>query len=199
MRLTRKRVAILLLVVALVAATSSWAATTGTRGTSISVGSTLASGEVADVTSLSDSFTVRHGAAQVVSGVELYQIDLGGPEFSDQVAIEVLLLNPLDIGGVLNNPNAYIDVAVWYEDEISGTHTLSASITPVSTRQVSKDTTAEAYMSKVGGDVLLQPSIAGVTRYYILASITTPGGVPPGQQQQLTQLKFFCKVRWKGG
>ena len=192
MRLTGKRVAIVLLVVALVAAASSWAATSGTRGVSISQESTLASGGIANVTALSDSFTVSRGAAQVVSGVELYQIDLGAARFSDLTRIEVLLLNPLDTGKVLNNPNAYIDVAVWYEDA-GGTHTLSDGVT-----KVSKDTTAEARMSRAAGDVLLQPSIAGVTRYYILASITTPGGIPPGQQDQLTQLRFHCKVMWKG-
>ncbi|HUC92730.1 MAG TPA: hypothetical protein VMS09_11955 [Paenibacillus sp.] len=166
-----------------------WAATTISLQIDVTPGSTLPDGKMAAVTPLSGSFTVKKGKAQVVNGVELFRLDLGSPTFSDQAAIHLSLLNPTDIGKALNNKNAFIDVAVWYEDS-SSAYTLSDGVT-----KVSKDVNATGRMSEQWGNVILQPTVPGQTRLYILASITVPGGQPPGQQQQLTSLRFYVDVR----
>lgn len=178
------------IIIALLGTVTAWMQTSASNALNISPESTLASGEIVVVTPLSSSFTITQGAAQIVTGVELYQIDLGAARFSDLIRVEVILLNPQDVGKVLNNPNAYIDIGVWYEDG-NGLHTLTDNT------KVSKDpgTRASARMSKTVGNVYIYPSVTMRDTLYILASITTPGGIPPGQQVQLFDLKFYCDVR----
>jgi hypothetical protein len=170
---------------------SNWAVTTTTmNAVVVAEGEGPLQGELAVVTPMAGSFTVQRGAAQVIAGVELFKIEIGAPRFSNLLKINVLLLNPQDMGGVLGNPKAHIDVAVWYEDENS-THTLSDGTT-----KVSKDEGAAAKMTRVRGEALLQPAVANQDTLYILASIIVPGGnAPPGQQGELTELGFWCDVR----
>lgn len=181
------------LIIALTVTAVSWAATATGGGTALSITkeSSLASGEIADLTVLSGTFTTSQGAAQITSGIELYQIDLGAARFSDLVRIHFLLLDPWDTGKALNNPNAWIDVAVYYPDA-TGVITLSDGTTKVS---LDTGEFASARVTRQTGEVILRPSISNKSRLYILASITTPGGIPPGQQEQITSLKFFAQVR----
>lgn len=192
-RLAKRRWLAVGLIVTLLATAISWTATatSGTGSVNISSGSSLANGEIASVTALSGAFTTSQGAAAVETGIELYQIDLGAARFSDLVSMHVLLLNPWDTGKALNNPNAWIDVAVYYPDA-TGAVTLSDGTTKVS---LDTGEFASARVTRQTGEVLLRPSVANQSRLYILASITTPGGIPPGQQQQITSLKFFVQVR----
>lgn len=191
MKLSRKHLALLMAAGTLLATGTSWATTTGIIQPPISLGSTLEGGGVATVTARSGSFTVEQGKAQQIAGVELFQIDLGAARFSDLITVEVLLLNPGDLSRVLNNPNAYMDVALWFESA-SGTYTLSDGVT-----KVAKDLAAEGRINRASGAVVLQPRTPAVTRYYVLATITTPGGgVPSNEQQgQLTRLDFHSEVR----
>lgn len=96
------------------------------------------------------------------------------------------------MGNVLNNPNAYIDAQVYYADA-SGTTTINDEGT---FKTVSPDTGDHASyrMSRTEGDVFIKPSVTDKTTLYVLASICTPGGIPPGQQEQLTSLKFYCHI-----
>lgn len=184
------------MVIALTGSVLSWAATglSSTLNIHVSPVSHLAGGAVAEVTPMSGAFTVTKGKAEVVNGVELYRIDLGSASFSNSIRITVDLLDPYDIGKALDNPNAWIDVGVWYPDS-SGTHTLIDGTT-----KVSQDTSSGAIGRITGemGEILLYPNISNQTTLYILASITAPGGVPPGQQTQIGSLQFYCSVRGFG-
>jgi hypothetical protein len=165
----------------------SWASNVLSLNFNISPESAHPNHELAIVTPVSDNLTLSQGGAQKIEGVGLYEISLGAPRFSDQVNIHILLTNPEGIRQALNNPNAFIDVAVWYPDE-------SSSLT-FSGIKVSKDDAAQARMSAERGSILLNPTISGQTTLYILASIIVPGGAPPGVQSQLEQLKFYIDVR----
>ena len=149
---------------------------------------------VKNLTAIGETFSITRGAAQKVSGIELYKIELGDAESSNKVTIEIALLNPEDMGAVLNNPNAFIDVGVYYPDA-GGRVTLDCD--PVDVVSRDEGPRASAMMSKVIGDVLLHPSVTGQSTLYILASIVVPGGSPPGQQAQLTDLGFWCQVKKK--
>jgi hypothetical protein len=145
---------------------------------------------VNNITKMNGNFTVEQGKAQVISGVELFKIDLGAPRFSNQLRINVLLTNPDEMSAVLTNPNSFIEVAVWYEDP-AGEHTLNDKVT-----KVKKDVNASANINRMNGDVLLRPSVVNKGTLYILANITVPGGAPPGQQPPPgSELKFHIDVR----
>lgn len=189
----KKRMLVIgLALVSLLGAVLSWAATNDTQGLPIASGSSLPGGAVANPTSLSNTFTITQGRAEKISGVELYKIDLGNASFYNRVSIFIYLLNPEDIGKVLNNPNAFINVQVAYKVNDGEDYTLSDAT------KVKVDTSTSAIITRESGQILLQPTNIGTVdtdTYYILGSITTPGGVPPGQQTQLTELRSFCEVR----
>ncbi|MDO8569075.1 MAG: hypothetical protein Q7R57_10250, partial [Dehalococcoidales bacterium] len=54
---------------------------------------------------------------------------------------------------------------------------------------------ASAVVSRINGDIFLFPSVTGQSTLYVLASIVVPGGPPPGQQESLTNLRFYIDVR----
>lgn len=170
----------------------SWAATSGGQNLSISSGSTASGGGVADVTALSSSFTITQGKAQKINGVELFRIDLGNSSYKDKIKIHFYLLNPEDMGQVLNNPHAFINVQVCYKVDSGEDFTLGDG-TKV------KKTSATGMITLESGETVLTPTMGldstDNDTYWVLGSITTPGGVPSGQQSQLTQLRFHCEVR----
>lgn len=188
----KKRLLVVAIVITLLGTGTAWMATNTTLSTDITTGSALTSGEIADVTALSSYFTVSQGAAELIEGVALYRIELGSANFSNTISINLMILNPQDMGGVLNNPNAYIDVKVYYADT-NGTTTINDEGTFV---KVSPDTGDHASyrMSRTEGDVFIKPSVTGKITLYVLASICTPGGIPPGQQSQLSNLRFYCHI-----
>ncbi|HEX76955.1 MAG TPA: hypothetical protein G4O03_00875 [Dehalococcoidia bacterium] len=199
MRLTKKRTAILL-VMALLAATCSWAATTATSGTNITSGSTLPGGKVAEVTPLYDVFTVSVGAAKKQANLKLYQIDLGNPQFSHRIRIQILNLD--DVGKALRNPNAYIHVSVFYPvDEATWNATPEEDRVKYGEVWLVRDTGehASARLSQVVGDILLRPSVLNMTTLYILADVYIPRGKgqTPDEPQPpaVPSLEFFCEVR----
>lgn len=173
-----------ILIIVLMITSISWASNVWVLN--ISSDSTHPNHELAIVTPVSDNLIVSQGSAQRIEGVGLYEISLGAPRFSDQLKIHILLTNPEGIRQALNNPNAFIDIAVWYPDE-NGTHTFQDI-------QVSKNI-AEGRMSTERGSILLNPTVPGQSTLYILASIVVPGGAPPGAQIQLNQLEFYVDVR----
>ncbi|GGG21575.1 hypothetical protein [Paenibacillus abyssi] len=201
----RKKLKLLLMILVglfLTANLTVWAAITLNLELPIVTESSLPDGALATVTPVGAEFTLNWGRSQRVEGVNLFQIDLASAAYSDQVFINLLLVDPLEIGNVLRNRNSFIEVAVWYEDS-QGSHELENGV------KVSKDEATTAMMSEVSGDVILRPTVTGVERLYVLASITVPGGgwggfpggwggggnIPPGQQDQLQTLRFHCIVR----
>ena len=182
-----------MLVVALVVASVSFAQAALGTGTSIAPASNLTGGVIAEVTSIQDTFTVSKGAAQKVEGVKLYKITLGGPQYSDQIRILILLLS--EVGKSLNNPHAYIDLEVWYPGQGPDSITI---YDPTISQNVAivQDTGTEARLSKIIGEARLNPTVQNETTLYILSAITVPGGRPKGQQiQELLDLNFYAEVR----
>ena len=102
-------------------------------------------------------------------------------------------MDPWNASEALNNPNAWIDTQVWYAGSGAGEITITdkdgASVTVI------QDANVTERLSRVNGEVLIEPTISGQGTLYILASVTTPGGIPPGQQDQLDSLDFWCDVR----
>jgi hypothetical protein len=189
MGVPRKYFLFLFIVIAFTYNMISWASMSMTKTVNITpADSTLASGEPFEVEALSGTTTTLTGKAQVINGVELFKINLGDARYSDILRAHIALMNPQQIGKVLNNPNSFIEVAVWFEDETSSTSLSDGT-------KVTRDENAIAYMSQASGDVLLQPTIANKGTLYILASINVLGGYPPGQQTELQDLQFYCDVR----
>lgn len=192
-----------LLLVTLIGGVSALAQGNLNLGTNAS-GSTSApittevTGKIAEISS-GGPVTVTIGGAELIGGAEFFRIDLSSARFSDLVKIHVLLLNPWDVGKVLNNPHAYLDVGVWYPDS-GGSHILSDGTI------VSRDESpnASAQMSEIDGNVLLLPGVPMQNTLYILASIVKPQDDPkgkpgkpetPGQEKKLFDLEFYCDVR----
>lgn len=173
-----------------------FAATTGTGSVTISSGSTAAGGGVADVTPISDTFTIFQGNAQKISGVELYKVDLGSSTYRDRVKLSIYLLDPENMGAVLSNPHSFIEIQVAYEVNSGEDYTLdTGEKVKVATLRESVDT----HLSRQNGEMLLLPTMGGdsvdTDTYYILGSITVPGGIPPGQQEQISNLRIVCEAR----
>ncbi len=188
--MNRKHTATAAVLLVAVLTGTSWAGSSGLIGLGIQPGSQLPGGGLATVTPLDGNVTVVRGAAHTIDGIELFRLDLANARLSDQLDVHVLLLNPTDMDKVFGNPNAYLDVAIWYEDP-DGNHTLEDGT------NVSRDPgdDAEARMTRSSGHAVLQPSVPGQTTLYILASATVPGGNPSGAQDQARPLSFHTEVR----
>jgi len=195
MRITKKRIVLIMLGVALVVASVSFAQATLSTGTSISSG-----GAVATITSLQDEFTVSRGAAKKQADINLYKITLGNPQYSDQIRIMILALN--DIGEALRNPNAYYDIFVYYAtDYDTWNATANEDRAKYGNVFLVRDTgdKATARLSRIVGEVLLQPTISNVTDFYIIADCVIPHGKgkkpsepnPPA----VPDLEFYAEVR----
>lgn len=173
-----------------------FAATTGTGALPINSGSTAAGGGVADVIPISDTFTIFQGNSQKISGVELYKVDLGSSTYRDQVKLFIYLLDPENMGAVLSNPHSFIEIHVAYEVNSGEDYTLDAGTkVKVATLRESVDT----HLTRQNGEILLLPTMGGdsidTDTYYLLGSITVPGGIPPGQQIQINSLRIVCEAR----
>lgn len=173
-----------------------FAATTGTGELTIASGSTAVGGGVADVTPVSDTFTIIQGNSQRIRGVELCKIDLGSSTLRDEIKLSVYLLDPENMGAVLSNPHSFIEMQVAYEVSSGEDFTLdSGAKVKVATLRESVDT----HLSRQNGEILLLPTMGGdsidTDTYYLLGSITVPGGIPPGQQTKINNLQIVCEVR----
>ena len=148
---------------------------------------------VTGFTAIGETFSIIQGKAQKVSGIELYEIELAEAAVCDDVRIHLTLLNPYDMGKALNNPHSFIDVGIWYPVD---TGSEPSVVLDHNGQTVWRDdgAKASAMMSQAVGNVLLQPSETVTSTLYILASIMVPGGAPPGQQEELTDLRFQCLV-----
>ncbi|MDP2735903.1 MAG: hypothetical protein Q8P12_06895, partial [bacterium] len=118
---------------------------------------------------------------------------LGSTTIRDQIKWHVSLLNPQDMGQVLNNPNSWIQIEVVYRVSSGEDYTLSTGeLVKVATLKESVNN----HMTRQNGDMLLQPEMGGDSidndTYWLLASIMVPGGAPPGQQSQIGSMSIVC-------
>lgn len=186
----------IILFVALAGSAVTWTQTSAVISTNIQAGGSSGSGQiVTQVVPIGETFSITRGKAQKISGVELYKIELGDAQFSNLIRIHIALINPLDIGKVLNSSNSFIEMKIYYP----GTGAEEITLNYDSSKAL-PDTGDRAYgiMTRESGDITLFPSVIGQDTLYILASITTPGGPPPGQQEELTELKFYVDIRMNG-
>jgi len=149
---------------------------------------------VTGFTAIGETFSIIQGKAQKIAGIELYEIVLAEVDVCADVRIHLTLLNPYDMGKALNNPHSFIDVGVWYP--VKPTDAQESVELDHNGQTVWRDdgAKASAMMSQVFGNVVLHPSKTVTSTLYILASIMVPGGAPPGQQEELTDLRFQCLI-----
>lgn len=181
-----------LVLAALIATTAvTWAVPSATRGLSIVKASSLANGSVAQVTDLGANLT-RLGGKHNFYIAEMFRIDLGSPNFSDGLAIHLAFLNPGSKAKVLQSPNAWIEMQLWYPNP-AGSLVIENLGSPVA---VSQDTAATAAITTSNGDVVLKPSMVGISSYFILARIYVPGEAVSGSAiwKDFEDLKFYCQV-----
>lgn len=167
--------------------TVSYATESNNAKSNVTTAGSFSNGQFVKVTPLSGSFSVQRGQAQVIKGVELYQLTFGKPTWSDEAVIDLFLMNGYDLGKVLSNPNSYIEVAVWYPDS-SGSYQLKNG------KQVARDNSAVDRLTTSNGAVKLKPTVTNEQTLYLLSRIVVPGGAPPGQQGK-QRLQFTINVR----
>lgn len=173
-----------------------FAGTTGEGNVTITSGSSLSGGGLADVSPLSDSFTLFQGNAQKISGVELYKINLASSTVRNQIRVHLSLLNPQEMSQVLNNPNSWVEIDITYEVSSGEDFTLSTGErVKIATLRVDADN----HMTRERGNITLLPEMGGdsidTETYWVLGTIKTPGGAPPGQQGQVGDLDIHIDVR----
>ena len=150
---------------------------------------------VEDQTSFGGTVSVPQGATRKTRGVELYEIKMGTVELCAQVGIDLLLQNAQDMGQVLNSPNAFIDVGIWYPED-TGSESFVTLDRTGQTLWKDDDPEASKLMSRENGMVTLYPSQTVTSTLHILGSIVVGSknqGYPEGQQGQL--LKFWVEVK----
>ncbi|HVH50947.1 MAG TPA: hypothetical protein VM690_02290 [Gaiellaceae bacterium] len=215
----------------------------GTGGLSISAPAGLpASGNVADVTTMSSNVTRTNGAALLQTGVTIAKINVA-ESYSAKIRVEISWNNVNNAATLLNNPNTQISIGIYHAihtgncvgtagatttaplinltDTDSNTYCVSLDQTATGSPSVSA--TGKLLLAKnlIAGnlnpiqdlsgaeiacaanvandnDVPCQP--AGVTdanqrALFVIASLTTPGTVPVGQQASVGSLSFFVRVR----
>ena len=189
--------------VALLAGTSAAFLNTNSTGSaSISPLSTSYGGRGIDVVPVSNSVTVTNGRAQTVAGVELYRLDLASKTLGDQLLIHFDWVNGQDAQKVLNNPNAWIQVGIYDNNGVIPVSNACSSGLYLSGDNVcvSADAGAQAsaQLTAASADALLIPSQnpTSDSALYLVASITTPGHAPPGQQSNLTTLQYNVDARF---
>ncbi len=200
MKMTKKWLALIILGVALVVTSVSYAQSSPSMGTSISPASSLPGGAIAEITPLQDVFTVSRGAAKKQSDIKLYKITLGNPEYSHQ--IRIMILNLDNVSEALRNPNSYYDLFIYYAtDHATWQATADEDRAKYGNVFLVRDTGAKATarLSRVVGEVRLQPSVLNQTELYIIAEAVIPHGKgeKPGEPEPpaVPALEFHAEVR----
>lgn len=162
---------------------------------------TLSGGAPVNVTAVDQTVTLTHGGAQTLSGLELYQVNIGDPALSGTLRVSFSWLDPQDASRVFYNPNAWLQVGLYDaagSPSASGTCASGDYLINSGTLCVQPDPggQAQAAVTRVSGNAFLQSSTAGQSTVYVIAAIEVPkGNVPPGSESNLSTLQFFCSVR----
>ena len=176
-------------------------ATNANVAATITPATSLPGGVAATLTPVDSTVTHQPGPgpAAIDAGVELYRIHVGQPADSDRLWVSFAWLNPNAANRVLHNPSAFLDVGLYYPvASPSSCSTTAYTIndpkegSSLVCQEAGSQTTAEVNRSIA--DAVLQSTQANETYLYVLASITTPGHVPPGQQSGAASLQYFAAV-----
>jgi hypothetical protein len=113
-RRRRRAVAVTLVAASFVATSVYWLATAGSTDTTINPAPGLgAEGNVADISNMSATVTRMNGGAQKETGKTIGKAVIA-KDFTDRVRIGIAWTNPLDADKVLNNPNAQLQIGLYY-------------------------------------------------------------------------------------
>ncbi len=198
MRIKWKLLIVGLLLVSLAATVVAWSQANSGLTVNITPGGTAGHVVISQIP-IGQTFAIYKGCAQKVSGISLYKIVLVDPLFSNLLRINIALTNSPEIGKVLNNPGAFIEVGIYSPDPINTSRIVLNRGVDNGTR-VLQDTGASAsgVLSLPVGDITIYPNITGQSTLYILASITIPSGPPPGQQSELEYIRFYLHIDVRG-
>lgn len=124
-----------------------------------------------------DTFTVTKGRAQVIAGINLYDVIGVATEFHDRLVLRLYILNPADMERIWGSPNAYVEILV--------TNLADA-----------KQVYGSTLLSRQLAYAMIRPSLPlAVDSFRIRASVVVPGGSPPGiQEDYLGALRFRLEV-----
>ncbi|MDP2871554.1 MAG: hypothetical protein Q8P31_03360 [Bacillota bacterium] len=155
-----------------------WATSVGAVALSITLGGT--DGKLVQEIRASNpgtTFTVTRGKAQVIAGINLYEVVGVAPEFHDRLVVRVYILNPGDMKGIFGSPNTYVEILATQPDNPDVVY-------------------ASTFLSRQLADGVIRPSLPfGVYSFRIRASVVVPGGSPPGaQEENLGELRFRLEV-----
>lgn len=173
----------------------------GILSTSIQPSPSLSTGAPVSVTAVDQTVTLTHGGAQTLSGLELYKVAVGDPALSGTLRVSFAWLDPQDAARVFYNPHAWLQVGLYDaagSPSASGTCASGDYLINSGTLCVQPDPggQAQAAVTRVTGNALLQSSTSGQSAVYVIAAIEVPkGNVPHGSQGNLSTLQFFCSVR----
>lgn len=185
--------------VAILGTGAGFLANNGTLTTTIAPASGLPGGVLANATAVSSTVRIASGPAATVAGVELYRIHVGNPVDSNRLWITFDWLNPNDALQVLHNPSASIRVGVYepvssaaacsttaysVNDPVNGSITVCQDPGPQ----------ASATLTTQIASTVLMPTVSNQPYLYVVASITTPGHMPPGSQSSVTSLQYYAAV-----
>ena len=185
--------------VAIVGTGAGFLANNGTLETAIAPASSLPGGALAEATAVGSSVRIASGPAETVAGVELYRIHVGNPVDSNRLWVTFDWLNPNDAMKVLQNPSASIRVGVY--EPVSSAAACSTTAYRVNDPvngaiTVCQDpgSQASATLTTQIASTVLIPTVSNQPYLYVVASITTPGHMPPGIQSSVTSLQYYAAV-----
>lgn len=172
----------------------SWASTSASINLTVSSEGVTATGRAAEINTINGELREQRGGGTTThAGDVLYEIDVANGASSQDINIQIDFLNAHEIGKVLNNPNAYLEIGIWYTG--SGDHELHNITTggvPDGT-EVSLDSDTETRFSQHNASAVLSPTV-DEDPLYVIARVQTPGSAPPGQQPS-GEFRFNGRVR----
>lgn len=156
----------------------------------------LPSGKRAEITKLAGTFPITQGHPTQAEGVQMFRVKVAELQ-SDAVSLHYAWQNAQDANAVLKNPNSYIQVTVYYESAAACTGKILGVAAVSGTADVCPDTaaTATAMITPRNAVADLRPKVAGKQYLWVLATVFVPGGAPPGQQSNLSSLRFSLDAR----
>jgi hypothetical protein len=171
--------------------------------TPITADSALSGGQSVQVTPVSNTVRITNGRAETIAGVELYRIAIAEPAESAHLTVAFSWLDPQDADQVLNSPNAWIGVGIYYNSGSapsggacpSGQYLLNDPTDGQVCVTADSGLDSSTALTAARADALLLGSQSGRSVAYIVASINTTGHAPPGQQGNLTGLQYDIDVQ----
>lgn len=156
--------------------------------------STLPSGRMTQVTALNQSVTLPDNT-HVTQGISLFKVDVGDPTQSNQIHVYFTWMDPQDDAGVLHN--GWVSVGLYYPTTATDPDAVTFTLPGTSQLMYVKlDPTTQWMLNASDTNVMMSPTVTGVSTYYVLVSILNhAGNNSSGQQGVASALLFNCTAR----